>query len=201
MKKGESLQLTYTWWDKGRPPTMKSTGLGAALKEYEKCKKQNEHLKALKALTEVDAARKRGIALCTGALFPDTKAALQRDSAIGNAATVHTNAVGKRIAAAKLRVTDIQKHMANLPKVVNAYNKLTDDKQKEAKAKDIRINYRYLRDAITSASTVLDALRPQEDALQQYPELWQKYTTVRDQYLKILQPARDLVTRHNEFAE
>jgi hypothetical protein len=201
MKKGESLQLSYTWWDKGRPPTMKSTGLGAALKDYERAKKQTNHLAALKALTEVDAARRRGIALCTGALFPDTKAALQKDGAIATAATAHTNAIGKNLAKAKVRVDDIKLHMTKLPGRIKEFDKLPPGNQKDAKEKDIRVNYKYLRDAISGAKTTMDGLHAQENALQHYPELWKRYTAVRDQYAKVLQPARDLVKNHTEFAE
>lgn len=101
MKKGESFQLNYAWWNAGRPGTMKSTGLGKALQAYEKSK--SNPVAALKALLEVDTARKNAIGMCTGALFPDTKAALQKADVITQAAQKHLTNVDSEVGKAVAR--------------------------------------------------------------------------------------------------
>jgi hypothetical protein len=86
------FDYTFKSWDKLRPPLLKSTGLGDALKKYEAKKNALKSARALSdlmklrgeteaALEAVEVARKQAGKSC-GSLFRDCKAALERaDSA------------------------------------------------------------------------------------------------------------------------
>lgn len=197
MKKGESFQLSYTWWDNGRPGSMKSTGLGAALKQYEKTKASA--LPALKALLEVDAARQRAIGMCSGPLFPDTKAALQKVAALTQATQSHLQRVDKQIAKITQATTDISKGLKGVPAQVTQYDDATDTKARNALATKIGLNVQYLADAVTRGSTASDDLSKYEATLKQYPGVWAKVSAAKGNFDNVAPDARKLVKETNHF--
>jgi hypothetical protein len=74
---------TYKWWDKNRPGTLPSTGLGEELKKYETARNafENNHeiatyLAAKAALTKVEEAREKAIRKC-GSLHKAIKRILE----------------------------------------------------------------------------------------------------------------------------
>jgi hypothetical protein len=197
MKKGESFQLKYTWWDTGRPGAMKSTGLGTALKAYEKSKA--DALPALKALLEVEAARQRAIGMCTGALFPDTKAALQKTAAITQATQSQLLRVDKQIARVTQATTDINKGLKGVPAQVTQYNNASDTKTRNELATKIGVNVQYLADAVTRGSTASDELGRYEVTLKQYPGVWAKVSAAKGNFDHVAQDARKLVKQTSNF--
>jgi hypothetical protein len=197
MKKGESFQLSYTWWNNGRPGAMKSTGLGVALKAYDQNKASA--LPALKALLEVDAARQRAIGMCTGALFPDTKAALQKDAALTQATQSQLQRVDKQIGRITQATTDINKGLKGVPAQVTQYNDTTDTKAQKALATKIGVNVQYLADAVTRGSTASDELHRYEATLKQYPGVWAKVSAAKGGFDHVAQDARKLVKETNSF--
>jgi hypothetical protein len=197
MKKGESFQLKYTWWDTGRPGAMKSTGLGTALKAYEKSKA--DALPALKALLEVEAARQKAIGMCTGALFPDTKAALQKTAAITQATQSQLLRVDKQIARVTQATTDINKGLKGVPAQVTQYNNASDTKTRNELATKIGVNVQYLADAVTRGSTASDELGRYEVTLKQYPGVWAKVSAAKGNFDHVAQDARKLVKQTSNF--
>jgi hypothetical protein len=197
MKKGESFQLSYTWWESGRPGAMKSTGLGVALKAYDKSKANA--LPALKALLEVDAARQRAIGMCSGPLFPDTKAALQKVAALTQATQSQLQRVDKQITKITQATTDVNKGLKGVPAQVTQYNNATGTEAKNALAKTIGLNVQYLADAVTRGSTISDDLGQYEPTLKQYPGVWAKVSAAKGNFDHVAQDARKLVKETNHF--
>jgi hypothetical protein len=66
-----AFEYTHKWWDKNRPATLPSTGLGAELKKYEAAKERFEseprcvlYFRAKAALAEVEKVRAKAIKKC-----------------------------------------------------------------------------------------------------------------------------------------
>jgi len=197
MKKGESFQLNFAWWNAGRPGAMKSTGLGVALKAYERSKASA--LPALKALLEVEAARQKAIGMCTGALFPDTKAALQKDAALTQATQSQLQRVDKQIGRITQATTDINKGLKGVPAQVTQYDDATDTKARSALATKIGVNVQYVADAMTRGSTASDELSRYEATLKQYPGVWAKVSAAKGNFDKVAPGARKLVKETSNF--
>ena len=142
---------------------MKSIGLGTAPKTYEKSKAST--LPALKALLEVEPARQRAIGMCTGALFPDTKAALQKTAVITQATQSQLQRVDKQIARITQATTDINKGLKGVPPQVTQYDDATDNDARKKVATKIGVNVEYVADAVTRGSTASDELSRYEATL------------------------------------
>lgn len=74
-----AFEYSYAWWDKKRPVTLPSTGLGKALKDYEKAAEQFASKcnvvtfkAAMKAFQEVSVVREKAIKKC-GSTYKNTK--------------------------------------------------------------------------------------------------------------------------------
>ena len=78
MKKGAAPELRQKWWSKNKAMTLKKTGLGAALKDYEVAEKLSNSKRMLKALDAVKKKAKTAEGACVKKLHDETLAALQR---------------------------------------------------------------------------------------------------------------------------
>ena len=181
----------------GRPGAMKSTGLGTALKAYEKSKASA--LPALKALLEVEAARQRAIGMYTGALFPDTKAALQKTAVITQATQSQLQRVDKQIARITQATTDINKGLKGVPPQVTQYDDATDNDARKKLATKIGVNVQYVADAVTRGSTASDELSRYEATLKQYPGVWAKVSAAKGNFDHVAPDARKLIKETSNF--
>lgn len=99
MKTGEQFRLDSGWWKRNRATTLLPTGLTRALTRYEAVRTKVSSLHgeshpldacdifddAVAALAAVDTARRAAITRCTQPPHSETKDALRRDGAIGDA--------------------------------------------------------------------------------------------------------------------
>lgn len=133
MKKGETFQLNYQWWNKGRPTMLKSTGLGKALQEYEKVQKNTaKPIVPLRALAAVDAARLNALRLC-GQNYADTRAALQAVAAITKAKNSLWNIIDTQLAGVYKELAVYQPRLTTCQKIQDDLDsgKLSDAEQKK----------------------------------------------------------------------
>jgi len=174
MKSGESFQLSAAWWKKGKPLTLKPTGLGAALTTYSAAKaafnaqKRNnpKFEAALSALEAVNTARLKAIALC-GNDHPDTKAALQRANVIaiemGSLKTAKKQTYVAFVRQLKTRVADLKMHSQKIKAQVDKYvaeEDQYDDKTRVDMQKKINLNLNdYIPNAIQGGATAIDQLK------------------------------------------
>lgn len=172
MKKGEKFMVSSDWWAKGQPKLLGKTGLGEALRKFEtveqkfiKKKSPENFLVVLRALSDVDSARKKAISKC-GVLHAETKAALEADGALQNRIELMKKVMAQELeglikkveekyefsktAAEKLvtRVADLRKAIA------------TAKKEKDAKAiKTFAKNLDKLNDDSQGTREAIDAIR------------------------------------------
>ena len=177
MKKGDSLQLKYAWWNSNRPGALASTGLGAALKEYEKNKAR--HGLALAALEKVEAARQKGIRLCLGPAFADTKAALQRVNALTQAKAAHLASLDKTLDKIEESVKALGIHIPNAEKFYADYTKAPESKPGQEARKKFNIAAKTIGDNLTSADTKVSELFQQKNALQSQAAIWTRVTAAK----------------------
>lgn len=177
MKKGDSLQLKYAWWNSNRPGALASTGLGAALKEYEKNKAR--HGLALAALDKVDAARQKGIRLCLGPAFADTKNALQRDNALTQAKAAHLATLDKTLDKIEESLRALETHIPNAEKFYAAYTKAPESKPGQEARKKFNTVAKTIGDNLTSVDTKVSDLFQQKAALQSYNAVWNRVTAAK----------------------
>ena len=78
MKAGAKPEMTQKWWSKNKAKTLKSTGLGGALKKYEIAKDQFDAELMNKALKEVEGKVGQAIKACNPKFHRDTQAALEK---------------------------------------------------------------------------------------------------------------------------
>lgn len=78
MKKGATPELRQKWWKDNKAKTLKKTGLGAALKDYEVAEKLSNYKRMLKALDAVKKKARTAEGACVKKLHDETLAALQR---------------------------------------------------------------------------------------------------------------------------
>ncbi|MCC7361031.1 MAG: hypothetical protein IT317_16220 [Anaerolineales bacterium] len=215
MNAGESFQLSAAWWKKGKPLTLKPTGLGAALTAYERARaaymgSQDNNLKfkvALDALDTVNDARLRAIALC-GSSHADTKAALQKAAVIAAETqallTTRSNQFKAPLRQLKSRVEDLKKHTAKLKTQVAAYEKVKvalDPKKRAANEKIIKLNLAYLNNAIQGGSSALQALDRQEQVLGDYfPKLAVEFKAGKTAFTTLRAAGMQLLDDYDEYA-
>ncbi len=92
MKKGANPQLTYKWWNDNKATSLRKSGLGKALKEYEKAKpkpsvqrcSRQELGDYIDSLIEVRNKAEKAVSLCVPKLHTETKLALKRMQTISN---------------------------------------------------------------------------------------------------------------------
>ncbi len=92
MKKGAKPQLTYKWWNDNKATSLRKSGLGKALKEYEKAKpkpsvqrcSRQELGDYIDSLKEVRDKVAKAVSLCVPKLHTDTKAALKTMQVMSN---------------------------------------------------------------------------------------------------------------------
>ena len=213
MDAGETFQLNAAWWKKGKPLTLKPTGLGAALTAYERAKAaymsdQDNNIKfkvALDALDTVNDARLRAIALC-GSSHADTKTALQKAAVIATETqtlmTTRSNKFKAPMRQLKSRVEDLKKHTTKLKTQVAAYEKVKaalDPKKRAANEKIIKLNLEYLNNAIQGGSTALQALDPQEQVLSDFfPKLAVEYKASKAAFTTLRTAGMQLLDDYDE---
>ncbi|MCY2996098.1 MAG: hypothetical protein NTY19_50855 [Planctomycetota bacterium] len=78
MKKNAQPELSQQWWSKNKATTLKSTGLGKALKAYEDAQKKRQLPEAVKALAAVIPVVKKALGMCNKSLHEETIAALEK---------------------------------------------------------------------------------------------------------------------------
>jgi hypothetical protein len=205
MKKGDSLKLDSAWWAKNKPPTLPSTGLGAALKEYEKYrmtafpakvkdKDYRQAIAALAALEKVEVARRKGIALCGTVLYYDTKAALQKNAAITKAAKIYTVGLTREVswiddAADKLRGYN-QAHTRLLADFRAAGSNQT---ARDTALKELVLNKNRVAEKIETANTTIGFFTKGQAVLKKHAALWAAYTQARSAFNQQLPGARNVV--------
>ena len=178
MKKGESLQLKFSWWEAGRPGALASTGLGAALKEYEKNKAR--HGLALAALDKVEAARLKGIKLCLGPAFDDTRSALKRDAALKTARATHTAALTKALTKLENNLDTVERNIPHAHKFYAAIAKASDDDARKEASGKFNLAAKVIADNQTSADEKITELFQQKAALEPHHAIWGRVTTAKN---------------------
>lgn len=215
MNAGETFQLSAAWWKKGKPLTLKPTGLGAALVAYERAKSsfmsdQGNNVKfkvVLDALDTVNDARLRAVALC-GNNHPDTKTALQKAGIIATETqsllTTRSNQFKAPMRQLKSRAEDLRKHTTKLKGQVAAYEKVKnalDPRKRADNEKIIKLNLEYLNNAIQGGSTALQALEKQEQVLSDFfPKLAQEYNTAKTAFTTLRKTGLQLLDDYDEYA-
>jgi len=190
MNKGDSLKLQYAWWNSNRPGPLASTGLGAALKEYEKNKAR--HGLALAALEKVEAARLKGIRLCLGPAFADTKAALQRDAALKTAQATHLAAINKSLDKIEDNIDTLQRHIPNAQAFYSTHTKAPDSKEGKEAYKKYNIAAKAIGDNLSSADTKVTDLFQQKAALEHNHAIWGRVTAAKDTLTKLKPAASEI---------
>jgi hypothetical protein len=200
MKAGETFKLEYRWWDKGRPITLKSTGLGKALQLYEK--NQADPVLALEALAAVDAARKKAIAMCANPRFAETKAALEKTAALDLAVKTHEKRVLQVPVGAMMAATnDAENYVGHMERLFKDYENATDNPLTLNKLRrEVGIRATNLRDALIRAKDAREPLIEHQTALKQYQSLWTKIIAASRKYDNVADQAKPILIKARNFA-
>jgi hypothetical protein len=212
---GETFQLSAAWWKKGKPVTLKPTGLGAALAAYERAKSsfmsdQDNNVKfkvVLDALDSVNDARLRAVALC-GNNHPETKTALQKAAVITTETqtllTARSNQFKTPMRQLKSRTDDLRKLTVKIKTQVGAYEKVKaalDPRKRTDNEKIIKVNLESLNTAIQGGSTALQALEPQEQVMDDYfPKLAVEYNASKAGFTALRKTGLALLDEFDEYA-
>ncbi len=135
MKNGARAELNYKWWDKNKAKTLKKTGLGKALKEYEKDNPKDIHrcsftdLKVCSdRLTEVQAVASKAVGACNKKIHGETMAALKTYDGVVKAAKAR---VEGQLKTFEKDLTALQAlGQGNVKKVKAAHKKLNENSKK-----------------------------------------------------------------------
>jgi hypothetical protein len=211
VKKGDSLQLSSTWWATNKPDALPETGMGAALREYEKYKlasmsgvKQAEGLKAVKALLalkKVETARLKGISHCVGPFFYDTKAALQKTAALTAATNIYVTGLGPHVKLFESAVETIPSYLTRINNQVQAYNNAKDDQAKQKAAKEVKLARERLQEYTEVCKDAITMMGSAQLALGNHAAVWTPFTQARTRWKALETQTRDAINATAHFTD
>lgn len=142
------FEYKYKWWDKNRPGTLPSTGLGAALKDYEAAQKKLDssdglapYYAAKAALNEAEKAREKAVKKC-GVLHKPIKKILEAADADQEAAALieaFEPTLDKMVSRVESRAVEVKRSIEGSKKTADEYlDNLDDPKVLESVEKLLR---------------------------------------------------------------
>ena len=211
MKKGDSLQLTYAWWNTNKPAVMPETGMGAALRDYEKNKltsmsgvkeaQARKAIQALLALKKVETARQKALGYCKGPLFYDTKAALERTGAITTATNLYVNGLHPHVELFIAAVDTIPTYLTRITNKRREFDAAKDQAARAAAAKDIKLARERLQEYVEVCKDAVALMGSAQLALGDHPVVWTPFTAARNRWKAVQSAVADAIKDNADFGD